>query len=255
MTFTFPQGPGREFARWLMDLTPPEAEVVPIMGPIGVDGRWPTECLRPFGAPLITEFADPPLPRRRDARRIAVAERMPAPHARQPGRQAPRSGIPMWTMNTAFVTDIYGLNSLEAMRALELRDYSTVDAEGGSRSARRYAEQGRRALSKIGAWPWCLTPDGRLPERWYRDSSYAYVLARWHYQQSLAVLAAAFHAVECAAGGREKHMSHAPRIGLAQSTWRPTRNAWALGNRSGSSDVRRREARPGQRPNPNRPGP
>jgi hypothetical protein len=57
----------------------------------------------------------------------------------------------MWAMNAAFVSDIYGISSIEVADALDLRDDSSRNANDGSRSGRRYGERGRLMLSSLGA--------------------------------------------------------------------------------------------------------
>jgi hypothetical protein len=208
-TFTHLSGPGKSFVRWLLHLTPPGAEVIPIgaRAPPGTRD-WPTDDHRTFGAPLIVEAAVPELSRCRSDRRIEIAERMPVADYRRAGRHAPRSGLPMWAMKAAFFRDICGYSTAKIMEQTEFRDFSTLGGEGGSRSARRYAAIGRPALAKLGAWPWCLSSDGRLAPHWYADEIYAAALATWHYQQTLSELGAVLASVECAAGSGDRIGSH-----------------------------------------------
>jgi hypothetical protein len=170
--FTWPNGPSRSLPLWLAALTPAGADTL--------------ELEAGLFAPLIAERATPPLPRRRDLLENQLAARLPRIVARTPGRQAPRAGIPGWSMAVALAVDLYGVRSDEAADALELRDDSSRDAKDGSRGGRLYAQRGRPLLSTIGAWPWSVAEAGRLPRRWYCRQDYASALARWHYQQWLA---------------------------------------------------------------------
>ena len=48
-----------------------------------------------------------------------------------------------------------------------------------SRTLRRWRDDGRRAWSESGAWPWALTPNGKLPRNWWRRPEYAKALHDW----------------------------------------------------------------------------
>jgi hypothetical protein len=136
-TFTWSNGPSRSLPDWLARITPAGAVVLELE-----DG---------LSAPLLAERATPPLPRPRDLLENQLAARVPPFVPRKPGRQAPRSGIPGWSMAVALVVDLYGARSDEAADTLELRDYSSRDAGDGSRSGRLYAQRGRPLLSRLGA--------------------------------------------------------------------------------------------------------
>ncbi len=191
---------GRTFATWLAQRVQiPDSDVIVVRAP-GTD-RGAFGC-----APLIAEHARPSLPRQRALLRRALEERMPPVIARQPGRQAPLKGKPMWEMNVAFACDIHGMDTIGIAVALGLDDYHElvagkrkIDNMGGSRGGRRYIESGRRRLSCLGAWPWCLRDDGELPPRWYCEEEYATAFATWHYQQTLAALASATATFDAAA--------------------------------------------------------
>jgi hypothetical protein len=189
---------GRQFASWLAQhVQVPGADVIVVRAP-GLD-RGAFGC-----APLIAERARPRL--QRPLLRGELEERMPPVIARQPGHQAPLEGKPMWEMNVAFARDIYGMDTVGIAVALDLDDYHArvvdkrkIDNVDGSRGGRRYVESGRARLWRLGAWPWCITDDGRLPPRWYCEEEYATALATWHYQQTLATLAATFRSFPSAA--------------------------------------------------------
>jgi hypothetical protein len=68
-----------------------------------------------------------------------------------------------------------------------------------SRGGYRYQVAGRKRLSRLGAWPWCLRDSGRLPPRWYSEEEFARALAIWHYQQTLATFATTFRSFPSAA--------------------------------------------------------
>ena len=200
--FVYVGGPGPGFVRWLAALVPPGADVVSVVAPDAEKNDW-----RLFGsvgaAPLIAERAWPRLPRRRDWLRQELDRRMPRiEEGREPGHHAPRSEIPMWEMNAAVAHDFYGLRSGDVGEVHEFRDYGpfvTRDPELGSRSATRYMQSGRQRLSRLGGWPWCLSDDGQLSQGWYAEQEYAEALALWHYEQSLAALAAVFRSIASAA--------------------------------------------------------
>lgn len=193
-TFVYAIGPSREFGQWLADACVPGFDVVPVL----------------FGAPLIAERARPVLPRQRTLLRQQLAERMP-PVVDHP----PRVAKPMREMTIAFAHDIYDAGTPESMVALGLSDgyingTLLIDETQGSRGARRYAEQGRARLSRLGAWPWCLTDDGKPPpSRWYGQEKYAKALALWHYQQWLATYAAMSISVDAVA----QHPNGGPLLG------------------------------------------
>jgi hypothetical protein len=190
-SFRFGNGPGRGFVQWMNSLIPRGADVVQV-------------ATRSLGrVPLIAERARPPLPRDPALLRQELDSRMPPVGAREPKRQAPWKFKPMWEINSAFARDICGMDTVGIAQALGLGDYfmtGLVGSEQGSRGGRRYAEAGRARLSRLGAWPWCLTEDGELqPDTWFHEQKYARSLARWHYQQWLAVFAAQFRSFALAA--------------------------------------------------------
>jgi hypothetical protein len=211
--FCAPYEPGRDLATWLASLVPPHSDVVRMasLQPEGND--WNS-----FGcAPLIAERAFPPPPRQRRLLNRELSARMPPVIAREPNRQAPRKGKPMREMNIAFALDIFGMETIDAAQALDLEDcfiYPSDTKKGKflingkewdkklsseSRGGYRYLAPGRDRLSRLGAWPWCLTHDGRLPPRWYCQEKYATELATWHYQQTLTTLASAAATFDTAA--------------------------------------------------------
>ncbi|OAI39920.1 hypothetical protein AYO39_02260 [Actinobacteria bacterium SCGC AG-212-D09] len=228
-SFRYLNGPGRGFARWLAQLLPPNADVIPVTGWERDGNRW-----RSFGfVPLIAELAQPILPRQRTLLRQELAVRMPPVVPRRPRHQAPWKGKPMWELNTAFAYDIYGVDTVTIAQALDLSDYLLynpgVVLDDESRGGYRYLKEGRARLAGLGAWPWCVADDamnehesermkgmleplgygkaaahlsgaesdvdvreagGKLPDGWWAQQDYAEALGQWHYQQRLAALAA-----------------------------------------------------------------
>ncbi len=49
------------------------------------------------------------------------------------------------------------------------------------RQTSRAVAAGRRAAAALGAFPWALAEDGRLPPQWWRLVTYSEALARWGY--------------------------------------------------------------------------
>ena len=43
----------------------------------------------------------------------------------------------------------------------------------------RWRNDGRAFLAQLGAWPWALTPDGRLSRVWWRDQRFSRALGEW----------------------------------------------------------------------------
>lgn len=198
--FCAPYEPGRDLATWLASLVPAHSDVVRVA--LQPEGNWNS-----FGcAPLIAWRAFPPLPRQRRLLNRELSARMPPVIARDPNRQAPRKGTPMREMNVTFALDIYDMDTTDAAQAFGLEDYFIYTKAGAflingqprdkklgseSRGGYRHQAAGRKRLSRLGAWPWCLKHDGHLPPRWYGEEECATVLATWHYQQTLAALASA----------------------------------------------------------------
>jgi len=109
-----------------------------------------------------------------------------------------------WGIYAAMMRDLRGFSPQQLAKHFEFADVSTMAAEeGASRSARRYAAHGRRALAALGAWPWCLTaPEGTLDSQWYSQDRYAEALAMWHHRAALEALEDVFLSVTVAAGDR-----------------------------------------------------
>jgi hypothetical protein len=182
-TFRAPEGPGRVFAGWLASFIPPRSAVIRV-APLPEGVGWNS-----FGcAPLIAELARPPLHR-----------------GRQPLQRVMRR------MNVAFVRDIHDMGTVEIAQTDGLEDYFLypkdtrdgtflIDGEpretkvgSESRGAYRHAETGRKWFSRLGAWPWCLAEEGKLPGEWYYQEDYLKAFAQWNYQQTCALYAAACH--------------------------------------------------------------
>jgi hypothetical protein len=173
------------------------------------------------GVPCLPFAAEPKLSPIRPTRVQQINARMPEIHRRLPGRQALRAGVRMWQLEAAFYRDLMGFTTAEIADAIELRDDSTRDGEGGSRSARRYVQAGRRRLLDLGAWPWLLEPEthGRLPANWHHDRRYAEALAHWHHAAVTATLRDCLRAVEHAADPNGRSLSTL-MFGEAQASYR-----------------------------------
>ncbi len=150
-----PPAPSHDLAAWLVRITPAGA---------------PTVRLPLFEIPQVHDSVQPP-PR---------VELLP----RERGRHAPRAGIPAWSMEAAFLTDVEHRGSLELAELSEFRDYSEHDARGRSRSVGRRVKQGRELLASFGAWPWAVALP--LPHRWWTQEAYLSALSRWHREAWLA---------------------------------------------------------------------
>src|SRR5689334_18372626 len=98
--------PSDELMRWLGLLMPADAPTVPILG---ADGR----SVGIGHVPLIEAFSSQELPVFPTARRRAIANALPAGIQRIPSRQAPREGIPRWSIESAFLRDIRGRSTTE----------------------------------------------------------------------------------------------------------------------------------------------
>lgn len=205
-TFCAPE-PSWTLVQWLWMLIPPGASVVPMGGkvPHGTRG-YNVAGYTVKGVPCLALGARPRMSANRSSRQAEVRERMPAAYRREPGRHAPRAGVPQWQMEAALYRDLVGMRTSELADVLDFRDDSTRAAENGSRSARRYVEAGRVALMELGAWPWALEPQngGRLPAGWHHDLRYASALAGWHHRETCQTLADCLSTVETAAGSSER---------------------------------------------------
>jgi hypothetical protein len=205
-TFCVPQ-PSWALVQWLWMLTPPGASVIPIGDyvPHGTK-EYDLDAYAVKGVPCLQLGAQPQMPGIRSSRQGEIRKRMPAAYRREPGRHAPRAGVPKWQMEAAFYRDLVGLTTAKLADELDFRDDSTRAAENGSRSARRYVEAGRVALMELGAWPWALEPEngGRLPAGWHYDLRYAAALAGWHHRETCETIEDCLSAVESAAGSTER---------------------------------------------------
>jgi hypothetical protein len=183
------------------------------LGTEGVDRRLALEYLAEPEDPdaddrlrLRLERTAHSLPWQREHLRQEIAREMSLPTNKQ-----------MQEISAAFARDIYGMDTIGIAQMRGLDDYfiypsdtkmGTFEISGEprdkkvgseSRGGYRHAAAGRKQFSRLGAWPWCLTDDGRLPRRWYCEEEYATALATWHYQQTLATLAATFRSIPSAA--------------------------------------------------------
>ncbi|MGI8730827.1 MAG: hypothetical protein ACR2LK_12710 [Solirubrobacteraceae bacterium] len=194
-------------AEWLFRITPPGAPVVPILnvselrGPgcaPFLRGRVPLDR-RPVGWPRA----------RRDAEILALVP----PGTTRPQRGEapwPQQSRRRWHMEQALFHDIWGEKIHKVAGRIEA---ATADGwHGGrerSRTAERWISDGRAILSKLGAWPWCLSPAGRLPADWWREPRFAEELATWHRESFVAMVGDALRASQYAAGDRSD-MRYAP---------------------------------------------
>jgi hypothetical protein len=209
-TFRAPE-PSLALMEWLWRLIPPGALVVPLLARIPEGSKdYPLDRYSARGVPCLPDAADPPLPQRdRRAQHAALLKLLPTVHQREPERQAPRKGIPRWALEAAFYRDLVDLSTIEIADALDLRDDASRNGESGSRSARRYATDGRLQLRALGAWPWALSTDKRalLPRGWHRDQRFAAALADWHHAAVTAALRDSLRSVEAAAGSTDRSLS------------------------------------------------
>jgi hypothetical protein len=198
---------------WLWRLTIPGAPLVPILdvphapGPGCVPflrGRVPLD-LRPVGGQAMAASRDGALalgwPRaQRDAEILAL---VPAGQHRWPRRDGPRARAarPRWYAEAAYFRDLGAETEVEVAQRLDLGD-DTLRGEDGSRAARYWIAQGRERLAAIGAWPWCLSPAGRLPADWYREPRFAVALGAWHRESFVAMVGDSLRGVQYAAGDR-----------------------------------------------------
>jgi hypothetical protein len=58
------------------------------------------------------------------------------------------------------------------------------DLAGPQRTLQRWVADGRKTLHDIGAWPWALVPEGRLPEEWWREQLFQDALDQWSNDQT-----------------------------------------------------------------------
>jgi hypothetical protein len=82
--------------------------------------------------------------------------------------------------------DYLGLRDLIGDPEIALRDVTgRIDDPDEARGYVRaqtvdnWRRDGRRHLAALGAWPWAVVPDGRLPRSWRRDPRFADALAAW----------------------------------------------------------------------------
>jgi hypothetical protein len=101
-----------------------------------------------------------------------------------------RLGIRYWSMEVAYAADLEACPTIELADAFGFDDHRDewFDAKGerhvtlreDSRSVRRYRAGGRRLLHALGAWPWAVVDDGRLPRKWHEARAFADAFAAWH---------------------------------------------------------------------------
>ena len=62
----------------------------------------------------------------------------------------------------------------------KIGDYLRLARQGDVRNVRRIIARGDSLWAALGAWPWALYGDGRLPPKWRLDPLVARELASWH---------------------------------------------------------------------------
>lgn len=126
-----------------------------------------------------------------------------------PGRRRPRGvGVRYWRMEAAFAMDVEGKESVQVAKdfgletRLKLKDGSPAGKMPVSRHAKAYRQAGRRLLNALGAWPWALADEGRLPQNWHEAPEYRAALAVWHRAAWIAAAERLELSADCAAGRR-----------------------------------------------------
>jgi hypothetical protein len=247
--FQAPDGPGRVLAAWLASFVPAHSDVIRVLGRQPEGNDWNS-----FGcAPLIAERARPPLDRQRRLLNPELSARMLPVTPHGPGRRTGPAEKPMQEMNIAFARDIYDIDTIAAAQVRGLEDYFLYprDTKTGtflingeprdkkvgseSRGGYRYTAAGRKLLSQLGAWPWCLSEDGRLPDKWYPQQDYAEALALWNYQQALALFASAIRSTPRASQPPRADRVELDAKALARDAHREMYMRWGFG-REGDVD-------------------
>lgn len=125
--------------------------------------------------------------------------------------------------HSAYVRDIGTFTTRDLTTQLGLHVYEWLE-DSGMRTARRYINDGRKLLSKLGAWPWTLAgTDGTLRDNWHLDRDHAVRLADWHYNATVGAFMSTLGAARLASGA-EFHDDLWRRALRAANTayWPPT---------------------------------
>lgn len=187
---------------WLGHITPPGAPLVPILNVPHAPGPG---CV-PLIARSLSLAGRPPAwpPRKRDAA-IGAAVPVGLQRPRRAEGRRKRGARPRWQMEAAYFRDLCGDDEDRLAGRLDLSaDHGADEHKRGprARSVRRYIAAGRKQLSALGAWPWCMDEDGRLESRWWTRRRYAEALAEWHFMAFADALDEALRPVRHAAGER-----------------------------------------------------
>jgi hypothetical protein len=224
-----PPEPSPELALWLWHLTPPTAPTVPVLESRTRDddryggrdpGRVPVRDDGPGHVPLLRHDRGI---RSAHERLQLVRETLPPGVRRQPDHHRPTIGKPRWEIESAFFHDVCGYSNLEIADALDFTDHKKQtwgSRSPESRSARRYVEDGRKALAALGAWPWTLEENGKVDARgWWRDDRFAIALFGWHEEATVMAINDALLAADCLSG-QETYRTNGDRLATATRLYR-----------------------------------
>lgn len=185
-----PPAPSRDFLGWLAMATPPGAPLVKlycgdaplIRAPVDGDAAA-LEAVgeRPeFAEALAFLLTRPPV----ELLPEWLSKHVVRCHVRH------RLGIRYWSMEAAYAADLEARASIELANGLGFDDHrdAWLDKKGerhvtmreSSRSVRRYQVTGRRLLHALGAWPWAVVDEGRLPRKWHQAPAFSDAFAAWH---------------------------------------------------------------------------
>ena len=108
-----------------------------------------------------------------------------------------REGLPAWSIEAARDHDLRGKSYIEIAKGLEYDDWQFAHPER-SRATEQRVSSGRQLLHDLGAWPWAVSPKGRLPARWWEEERFTRALAFWARDALLDCLNDVFRTVEIA---------------------------------------------------------
>lgn len=185
---------------WLWRITPPGAPLVPILDVPHAPGPG---CVPFIRERFPLEGRPPTWPRRaRDEQLVALVPAGLKRPRRGQGSPRPRDGHDRWRMEAAYFRDLYAEDEEQVANRLDLSFDGDLNRGTRSRSARRYVGAGRKLLSGLGAWPWCLDASGQLGAQWWTERRYAVALAAWHFRAFADGLDELLRPVQWAAGDR-----------------------------------------------------